>query len=60
MVDEEFIGRVKEFHGHICPFMVLSSRAAEVILSRLGVRRGSVVEALAESTVCVLDCVPSG
>jgi formylmethanofuran dehydrogenase subunit E len=55
MVSEEFIRRVKEFHGHICPFVVLGLRAAEVALSRLGVGRAGVVETIREDIVAVVE-----
>jgi len=55
MVSEEFIRRVKEFHGHICPFVVLGLRAAEIALSRLGVKDVGVVETVREDVVAVVE-----
>ncbi|WP_440059466.1 FmdE family protein [Thermogladius sp. 4427co] len=36
MVDEGLLKKAEEFHGYICPFLVLGLRASVIALNRLG------------------------
>ncbi|MEM1696991.1 MAG: FmdE family protein, partial [Desulfurococcaceae archaeon] len=53
MVSRELIDRAKEFHGHICPFLVLGLRMSEIAMKRLGVARAGVVESIREDLVAI-------
>lgn len=55
MVSRELIEVARSFHGHVCPFLVLGLRAAEIALSRLGVKRAGVVETVREDIVAIIE-----
>ncbi|MEM3988685.1 MAG: FmdE family protein [Sulfolobales archaeon] len=63
MVSRELIDRAKEFHGHICPFLVLGLRMSEIAMKRLGVARAGVVESIREDLVAIVEannCLADG
>jgi len=55
MVSRELIEKAREFHEHICPFLVLGLRVAETALDKLRVKRSGVVETIREDTVAVIE-----
>jgi formylmethanofuran dehydrogenase subunit E len=55
VVSRELIERAREFHGHVCPFVVLGLRAAEVALRRLGVGKAGVAETIHEDIVAIVE-----
>ncbi|MEM0110397.1 MAG: FmdE family protein, partial [Desulfurococcus sp.] len=55
MVSKELIEKAKEFHGHICPFVVLGLRASEIAMSRLGVNKAGVMETIREDIVAIVE-----
>jgi len=63
VVSRELIDRAKEFHGHICPFLVLGLRMSEIAMKRLGVARAGVVESIREDLVAIVEannCLADG
>ena len=56
MVDMSLVERAKEFHGHICPFLVLGLRASEIAMERLGVGRASEAETVGEEVLAIVEC----
>ncbi|MEM3440626.1 MAG: FmdE family protein, partial [Candidatus Bathyarchaeia archaeon] len=56
MVDETLFERAREFHGHICPFVVLGLRASEIAMERLGVRKGGEEETVGEEILAIVEC----
>lgn len=51
--------RIVDFHGHLCPGLVLGYRAAREAMSRLGIERSQDEElvALVENDACGVDAV---
>lgn len=63
MVSKELIERVREFHGHLCPFLVLGLRMSEIAMKRLGVGRAGAVETVEEKLIAVVEvnnCIVDG
>jgi len=48
MVSQGLVEKAKEFHGHICPFVVLGLRASEIALEKLGLARAGEKETIGE------------
>ncbi len=56
--DAETLGRVVEFHGHMCPGLALGVRAAEVALEQIGPHsQDEEVVAIVETDMCGVDAV---
>lgn len=55
MVSRELVERARDLHGHICPFLVLGLRMAEIAMERLGVGRAGVAESVGEDIVAVVE-----
>lgn len=55
MVSKELIEKARELHGHVCPFLVLGLRMAEIAMGRLGVGRAGVLETVEEDIVAVVE-----
>lgn len=55
MVSKELVGKAGEFHGHICPFLVLGLRASEIAMTRLGVSKAGVAETIREDIVAIVE-----
>lgn len=63
MVSEELIRKAEEFHGHVCPFLVLGLRMAEIAMRRLGVARAGALETVREDLVAIVEvnnCLADG
>jgi formylmethanofuran dehydrogenase subunit E len=56
MVDQALVERAKEFHGHICPFVVLGLRASEIALGRLGLSKAGEKETVGEEVLAIVEC----
>jgi len=56
MVDASLLERAKEFHGHVCPFLVLGLRASEIAMERLGVKKASEAETVGEEVLAIVEC----
>lgn len=56
MVDYTLVKKAEEFHGHICPFLVLGLRASEIAMKRLGVKRASAEETIGEEILAIIEC----
>jgi len=50
------VERAKEFHGHICPFVVLGLRASEIALGRLGLSKAGEKETVGEEVLAIVEC----
>ena len=55
MVSRELIEKAREFHGHICPFLVLGLRASEIAMKRLGISKAGVEETIGEDIVAIVE-----
>lgn len=55
MVSRELVEKAREFHGHICPFLVLGLRMSELAMERLGVVKAGVVESIEESIIAIVE-----
>ncbi|ABL78820.1 FmdE family protein [Thermofilum pendens] len=56
MVSKELLEKAREFHGHVCPYLVLGLRASEIAFEKLGVReRPGVSETLGEELVAIVE-----
>ncbi|MEM4842530.1 MAG: FmdE family protein [Acidilobaceae archaeon] len=55
MVSSEDLRRAEEFHGHICPFLVIGMRAAEIAMEKLGVSRLGAYESIYEEVVAIVE-----
>lgn len=56
MIDEETLGRVVDFHGHLCPGLALGIRAAHIALEQIGPHAGDEeVVAIVETDMCGVD-----
>ncbi len=63
MVSGELIGKAREVHGHVCPFLVVGLRVGEVALSKLGVGRPGFTESLREDIIAIVEvnnCMSDG
>jgi formylmethanofuran dehydrogenase subunit E len=56
MVSQALVEKAKEFHGHICPFVVLGLRASEIALERLGLTRAGEKETIGEEILAIVEC----
>ncbi|MGH3977527.1 MAG: FmdE family protein [Pseudonocardiaceae bacterium] len=57
-IDEQTIGRIAEFHGHMCPGLAIGIRAAEIALAEIGPHAGDEeVVAIVETDMCGVDAV---
>jgi formylmethanofuran dehydrogenase subunit E len=56
MVSQGLVEKAKEFHGHICPFVVLGLRASEIALERLGLARAGEKETIGEEILAIVEC----
>ncbi|MEM2370301.1 MAG: FmdE family protein [Candidatus Bathyarchaeia archaeon] len=56
MVDYTLVKKAEEFHGHICPFLVLGLRASEIAMERLGVKKASAEETIGEEILAIIEC----
>ncbi|MBS7605632.1 TraR/DksA C4-type zinc finger protein [Candidatus Bathyarchaeota archaeon] len=56
MVDYTLVKKAEEFHGHICPFLVLGLRASEIAMKRLGVKKASAEETIGEEILAIIEC----
>ena len=56
MVSRALVEKAKEFHGHVCPFVVLGLRASEIALERLGLARASEKETIGEEILAIVEC----
>jgi formylmethanofuran dehydrogenase subunit E len=56
MVSEALVKKAGEFHGHICPFLVLGLRASEIALERLGLARAGEKETIGEEILAIVEC----
>lgn len=56
MVDESLVRRAEEFHGHVCPFLILGLRASEIAMQRLGVEKASAKETISEELLAIVEC----
>jgi len=56
MVSQALVEKAKEFHGHICPFLVLGLRASEVALEKLGLARAGEKETIGEEILAIVEC----
>jgi formylmethanofuran dehydrogenase subunit E len=56
MVGRALVEKAKEFHGHICPFVVLGLRASEIALEKLGLARADERETIGEEILAIVEC----
>ncbi|MGC8932811.1 MAG: FmdE family protein [Candidatus Methanodesulfokora sp.] len=56
MVSEALVEKAKEFHGHICPFLVLGLRASEIAMQKLGLTKAGEVETVGEEILAIVEC----
>lgn len=56
MVDSTLIEKARNFHGHICPFVVLGLRASEIAMERLGVGKAGEGETVGEEVLAIIEC----
>ncbi|PLJ77002.1 FmdE family protein [Infirmifilum sp. SLHALR2] len=62
-IDTNLLERAREFHGHVCPFLVLGLLASEIAKSELGVSKAGVYETIHEELVAVVEannCMADG
>ena len=55
MVAPDVIRMARDFHGHVCPFLVLGLRASEIALSKMGLRRAGVAESIREDVIAIVE-----
>jgi len=55
MVSKELIRKAKEFHGHLCPFLVLGLRASEIAMKKLALEKLGVVETVREDVIAIVE-----
>ena len=67
MVDRKLIEKAKEFHGHLCPFLVLGLRISEIAMKRLSMdiskeeqTVGEEFLVIAEVNNCMVDGIQVG
>jgi formylmethanofuran dehydrogenase subunit E len=56
VVDSSLVERAREFHGHICPFLVLGLRASEIAMKRLGIEKAGEAETVGEEILAIVEC----
>lgn len=56
MVSETLVERAREFHGHICPFVVLGLRASEIAMQKLGLLKAEEAETVNEEIMAIIEC----
>lgn len=56
MVSEALIEKAKEFHGHICPFVVLGLKASEIAMKKLGLQKAGETETVGEEILAIVEC----
>jgi len=56
MVNEALVKKAEEFHGHICPFVVLGLRASEIAMQRLNLRKAGEAETVGEEILAIVEC----
>ena len=56
MVSQALLEKAKEFHGHICPFVVLGLRASEIALEKLGLTKAGERETVGEEILAIVEC----
>ncbi len=56
---DETVRRAVEFHGHLCPFVVVGAKAAGYAMEKLGAGRASDEElfCIAETANCAVDAI---
>ncbi|MCD6324576.1 MAG: TraR/DksA C4-type zinc finger protein [Desulfurococcales archaeon] len=55
MVSRELIERAREFHGHVCPFLVLGLRASEIAMRELEVGKAGLAESVGENLLAIVE-----
>lgn len=55
MVSQEDLRRAEELHGHLCPFLVIGMRAAEIAMERLRLSRLGAYESIHEEIVAIVE-----
>ena len=48
--------KVKEFHGHLCPFVALGVRASIIAMEELGVARVDESASIGEDLIAIVEC----
>jgi len=56
MVSDALVEKAREFHGHICPFVVLGLRASEIAMQKLGLEKASEAETVGEDILVIVEC----
>lgn len=56
MIKEALIEKLRDFHGHICPFLVLGARASILAMERLGVKKLGADESVKEDILAIVEC----
>ncbi|WP_456474420.1 FmdE family protein [Candidatus Pyrohabitans sp.] len=58
-MDDEMLRRAVEFHGHLCPFVVVGAKAAGYAMQQLDVERAGDEElfCIAETANCAIDAI---
>jgi len=57
-IDEQTVGKIAEFHGHMCPGLAMGIRAAEIALAEIGPHAGDEeVVAIVETDMCGVDAI---
>lgn len=57
-IDAQTVGRIADFHGHMCPGLAMGIRAAEVALAEIGAHAGDEeVVAIVETDMCGVDAI---
>ncbi|MEM0361453.1 MAG: FmdE family protein [Sulfolobales archaeon] len=56
MVDQTLIEKARDFHGHLCPFLVLGLRASEIAMRRLGISSAGAVGSIREDLLAIVEC----
>jgi formylmethanofuran dehydrogenase subunit E len=56
---DETVRKAVEFHGHLCPFVVVGAKAASYAMEKLGVSRAGDEElfCIAETANCAVDAI---
>ncbi|MDK6028631.1 FmdE family protein [Ignisphaera sp. 4213-co] len=55
MVSKELIEVARNFHGHVCPFLILGLRASEIALNKLGIAKAGVAETIREDLIAIVE-----
>lgn len=56
MNKEVLIEKLRDFHGHICPFLILGARASILAMEHLGVKKLGVYESIGEDLLAIVEC----